>query len=348
MAEYEPYPTGSGQVEGDRDLAKKVVGCFGVGSLGVIGAVVAAMVVLGALGSLASGCDVELGDPGDGSDSQRLAVGVAPKEELTDGATVRVTSTAFEPSTVVGVAVCLRAADTQRKGVQACDERQGARFATTDRGELDATYAVPRVITVGGTAYDCAAKAGACLVVAADAGDYDQSGGQPVSFRTDLPAADLTPVTDRPVSDHLPIGAEPSVEGTAVAAGTELTILASGFQPGEPLLVAYCTSKVEQEGIIEQCTPTDSGAAVTAILGRSVEDAKDRADASGAFTTTLPAKATVLPVLGGGDEGTTTSGSGKLQPGEVRCTEAAGGCTILVTAAADTKRSAILPYAVTG
>ncbi|HWJ98761.1 MAG TPA: neocarzinostatin apoprotein domain-containing protein, partial [Acidimicrobiales bacterium] len=253
MAEYEPFPTGSGPVEHDRDLTKKVLGCFGLGSLGVIGAVVAVMVLLGALASFASGCDFEVGDPGDGKDSQRLTVGVAPKTGLSDATAVRVTSTAFQPDTIVGVAVCLRAADTERKGVEACDENQGSRFATTAEGELDATYAVPRVITVGGTAYDCAAEAGACLVVAADASDYDQSGGQPVTFRSGLPAADLTPVTVRPVSDHLPIGAQPPVGSTPVAAGTGLKVLASGFQPGEPLLIAHCTSKVEEDGIVGTC-----------------------------------------------------------------------------------------------
>ena len=357
MAEYEPFPTGSGEIQTDRDLTKKVLGCFGLGGLGIGAAIVAAMVLIGALGSLASGCDLEIGSPGKGTSSARLAVAVTPRTELAAEPTVRVTSDAFEPDHIVGVAVCLRSADTERRGVEACDEDQGARFATDPEGRLDATFAVPRVITVGGRAYDCAASTERCLVVAADANDYDRSGGQTISFRAGLPAADLVPVAGRAVSDHLPIGADPSVEGTAVAPGTELRVLASGFQPGEPLLIAYCTAALDEDGVVETCEPTDGSAAVAAVAFRTIDADLPRADASGGFTTTLPAQATVLPYgsdLSGADLATTTAGPGattttsaRLREGEVRCTEAAGGCRIVIAAAADTKRSAVLPYAVT-
>lgn len=354
MAEYEPLSPRSDLVEHDRGLTKKVLGCFGLGSLGVVGAVVAAMVVLGALASLASGCDIEVGDPGDGKDSQHLAVAVAPASDLVDGSTIRVTSAAFPADSIVGVAVCLRTADTERKGVEACDETQGARFATTADGALDATYRVPRVITVGGAAYDCAAAPERCLVVAADADDYDRSGGQAVRFRSGLGPVDLAPVTERPVTDHLPIGAQPSVDGAPVAAGTSLEVLASGFQPGEPLLIAYCTSEVEEEGVVGTCEPVDETAALGAVVFRSITGDLPRADSSGAFTTRLEAKATVVPYGAeaadeepSGTSTTTTRASG-LRPGEVRCTKSGGGCTIVIAAAADTKRSAVLPYTVTG
>lgn len=362
MAEYEPFPTGANEIRSDRDLAKRVLGCFGLGGLGVLGAVIAVGILVAGLASFASGCDFELGDPGDGKDSQRLAVRVTPRTDLGDATTVRVTSDAFEGSGIVGVAVCLRSADTERRGVEACDEIQGARYATGPNGGLDATYTVPRVITVGGKAYDCATQAERCLVVAADADDYDESGGQPISFRADLGPADLVPVTERVASDHLPIGADPSVEGTSVAPGTPLKVLASGFQPNEPLLLASCTPDLDDVGVIEACDPVDSDLAFRAVALRTLDGDFPRADASGAFTATVPAEAVIAPI--GGDIGkaaseygrtttttdphTTTSTTRPLREGEVRCTEDEGGCVLVVAAAADTKRSAVLPYTVTG
>jgi hypothetical protein len=187
--------------------------------------------------------------------------------------------------------------------------------------------------------------------VAADASDYDKSGGQPVSFRTGLPGADLTPVTERPASDRLPIGSRPSVDGAPVAPDTRLDVLASGFQPGEPLLVAYCTAKVLEDGLIDTCDPEDEAGAIGAIGFRTITDDLPRADASGAFSTKLTARATVRPysASAGEDVGSSAStGARGLAEDEVRCTQDAGGCTIVVAAAADTKRSAVLPYAVTG
>ncbi|MGN6695930.1 MAG: neocarzinostatin apoprotein domain-containing protein, partial [Aquihabitans sp.] len=331
MAEYEPFPTGSEKIEGDRALARKVVGCFGLGSLGVIGAVVAAMVVIGAFASFASGCDIDVGDPGEGKDSQHLAVGVAPAAGLSDGDPVLVTSEEFDANTIVGVAVCLQAADTQRKGVDACDQVHGSRFAVGPDGHLEATYLVPRVITVRGTTYDCATKAERCLLVAADANDYDESGGQPLRFRSpdSLPAPDLVPVTERPVSEHLPIGARPSVDDGPVAPGTELTVLATGFQPGEPLLVAYCAPEVEQQGFVGTCEPLDESAALGAVMFRSLTGDLPRANASGAFTTSLEARAGVVPYgadfvdeeLGASSTTSTTERGGKV--GEVGCTDSA-------------------------
>ncbi len=359
MADYEPFPTGADEVVDDRTLAKRIVGCFGCGGLGVMGFLGAVAVLVVGLGSMGTGCDLELGDPGKGTDSARLPVGVAPRTQLDDGTAVRVTSTAFDADEVVGVAVCLRAADTERKGVDACDENQGARYATDGDGHLDATYPVPRVITVDGKAYDCAASPERCIVVAADAGDYDRSGGRPISFRSGLPAADLTRVTTRATTDRLPIGSEPSA-ADPIPAGTDLTLLASGFQPGEPLLLAYCTSDLEEQGMIESCDPVDPTLAVKAIMGRSVDGDFPRADERGGFTTSLPARSTVTPygedlgrALGEFTSSTTTTGPSTTttstpDPARRACTAEDGGCSIVIAAAADTKRSAVLPYVVTG
>ena len=79
-------------------------------------------------------------------------------------------------------------------------------------------------------------------MVAASANDYDRSGGQPISFRADLGPADLAPAGARPVSDHLPIGADPTVEGSPVSPGTELEVpgdlirLSVGIEDAEDLI----------------------------------------------------------------------------------------------------------------
>ena len=363
MAEYEPFPTGADEVVDDRRLAGRIVGCFGCGGLGVAGFLGAIVLLIAGLGAGTSGCDIDLG-PGEGTDSQRLPVSVTPQTGLADGSTVRVTSPAFGADAVVGVAVCLRSADTQRRGVEACDENQGARYATDADGRLDATYPVPRVITVGGKPYDCARSPKRCIVVAADANDYDRSGGRTISFAPDLPSPTLVAVTTRAASDHLPIGSQPPVDGPGarpVAAGTDLTVLASGFQPNEPLMVAYCRPDLEDEGMIVACEPVDQSLALTAIMTRSVDGAFPRADASGAFTTTLSARPEVAPPgadLGGvpsepssttteaGRPGGTSASSPDSEGERYACTTAEGGCVIVVAAAADTKRSALLPYVV--
>lgn len=358
MAEYEPFPTGANEVD-DRSLQRKILGCFGCGGLSVLGFFGVLVLLIGGLGISADGCEVDPGNPGEGTESLRLPVEVTPTTGLADGTVVRLTSDVFGPNAIVGVAVCLRSADTERRGVEACAEDQGARYPTTNAGVFDASYPVPRVITVGGKAYDCAAKAKRCIVVAASADDYDHSGGQPITFAAGLPAADLTPVNGRAVSDHLPIGSQPAAGESPIAAGTDLRVLASGFQPNEPLLIAYCTNDLEDDGMVDACDPENINDAISAVMARSVEGIDVRADASGAFTTTLPARSRVTPFDSGADEepgapDTTTTGAGSkrttttLPKGAVSCTEATGGCSIVIAAAADTKRSAVLPYVVTG
>ncbi|MCU1372095.1 MAG: Neocarzinostatin family [Ilumatobacteraceae bacterium] len=362
MADYEPFPTGANEVE-DRSLKKRVLGCFGCGGLSVLGFFGVVILLIGGLGTGAGGCDTDVGDPGEGTASLRLPVDVAPRTDLADGTEVRVTSDEFDADAVVGVAVCLRAADTERRGVKACDEAQGARYATTDDGSLDATYPVPRVITVGGKAYDCAAEAERCIVVAADANDYDRSGGRAITFATGLPEVEPSSRSGRAESDYLPIGSQPAVGGGPVAAGTALTVLASGFQPDEPLLIAYCTADLEDDGVVDSCEPEDAAGAASAIMLQSVSGRFLRADASGAFTTTLPARAAIVPfgsdmgraldAYGSRNDPTTSTSrpagsttTTRPPKGSVRCTATTGGCSIVIAAAADTKRSAVLPYVV--
>lgn len=352
MAEYEPFPTGSGEVESSSSMIGKLLGCLGCGGLSVVAGIAALAFLVAGLGTGTSGCDITLdGDPGQGTASEHLPVRVAPSTDLAPGDTVHVTSDAFDKKVVVGVAVCLRTADTLRRGVNVCDETQGYRYATDKDGKLDATYAVPRVITVRGRPFDCAKTARRCIVVAADGSNYDRSGGQPITFRPGLPTGSLTVLANRPVSDHLPIAASPA---GPVRAGTDLTVLASGFQPGEPLLVAWCTNRLDDIGVERACQPDDPGDAVNAIVLRSMAHIVLHANAKGGVATTVEACGSIAPF---GDDlskalgqyGATDHGCRQpSDPGPVACDTEPGRCSIVIAAAADTKRSAVLPYTLAG
>jgi hypothetical protein len=319
-------------------------GCLTGGVVGIVGFALAAVIAVGAAMTGLDGCELDLGDigdPGAGTDSQRLEVEVAPQTGLVDRSPVFVTSSAFAPDTIVGVAVCLREADTERRGVDACDEAQGERFATDANGEFAAAIEVPRVITVDGRAYDCAESPRRCLVVAADANDYDRSGGQTISFQPDLPPVELVSAGPRPQSDRLPILAQPP---GPVAPGTELTVTATGFRPDEPVIVAWCTEAFERTGPTA-CEPVDASAAFGAVAFRSLPD-EPRADAAGKVTITIEARATIAPLSpADGDpdsSATTTRGDGRWD-----CRGEQPRCAVVVAAAADTKRSGLWPYRLT-
>jgi len=87
------------------------------------------------------------------------AIAIDPPADLADGAEVRVTGSGF-PSGPVSITACLTHAPGG--GGDRCDDSTGTVAAAGTGGKLLATRAVPRVITVGGVAYDCAAAPGAC------------------------------------------------------------------------------------------------------------------------------------------------------------------------------------------
>lgn len=271
--------------------------------------------------------DTDIG-PGDGTRSQRLDVAVEPRTGLADGQEVLVASEAFSRHQVVGVAVCLSEADTESRGVEACDTASGQRFATDVDGRLAVTFPVPRVITVDGGAHDCAEREGRCVVVAADASSFDRSGGQPVSFAPDLPAVDLVAGPERPRTDLLPGSLDPP---GPVAVGDTLTVTTSGFVPGEPLLVAVCDTTFLTDDPWEACAPagpTDMSTATEALMGHSVEGIDLRAGPDGTVSAEVVAPEQVEGL------GSPTS-----------CRGGTPVCAVVVAAAADTRRSAYLPFA---
>jgi len=338
VLEERPGPEAAPAPPPERSGLRVVAGCLlsTVAALGVGGAVLAVLVVvvLGAIVSSFEGCDVSVGDPGRGVDSQELDVAVAPTEGLTDGATVFVSSTAFRADGIVGVTICLAEAVTERQGVDACDTDGGQRFATTASGELAAVVAVPRVITVGGVAHDCASRPERCLVVAADSGDFDVSGGQPISFAPSLPAVDLVPSSGRPRTVLLPGEVVPA---GPVAVGSTVTVRASGLMPGEPILVGQCSETFLQVDPWLACTTTsdEPAAATSALMFRTLTGISTRADGGGRVEVEVPIRASFVPGLASGGAGS------------IDCTGAPGRCAVVVAAAADTQRSAYLPLTIT-
>lgn len=271
----------------------------------------------------------EPGDPGTGDRSEQLPVDVAPVTGLADGDVVAVSSTAFPAHAVVGVTVCLAEALTERRGVAACDVDGGQRFAVDADGALAVVVAVPRVVTVEGEPHDCATRAGRCLVVAADSSDFDLSGGEPVTFAAGLPPAELVAAGERARTVLLPGSVTP--EGP-VAAGTTVTVAASGFVPGEPVLVAQCTSGFLVVDAWEACQVPDDDLpdAFAAVALRSVAGVDTHADAQGRVRVAIDVRSTVRPLSGvGGD-----------------CVEGPDACALVVAAAADTQRSAYVPLTV--
>lgn len=304
--------------------AARGVGLAVLGVGGLVGLVLATF----ALAVSRMDWSFELG-PGDGKASERLAVDVTPRTGLTDGGSVRVNSGAFSAGSVVGMTVCLRDADTERRGADACDSSVGSRVAVPPDGRLDVAFTVARVITVGGVAHDCASVP--CLVVAADVTDYNRSGGEEVRFAPGLPPADLTQTGERARTDRLPISVEPA---GAVSPGMTLSVTATGFVAGEPVLVAWCTSDFLRLDPWDACTTDDISTAVMAMLGGEVGDINDRADREGSYTAQVTVPRSVTPI---GDF------SAGPSPTAATCAAAPGKCALVVTAAADTKRSGYLP-----
>lgn len=308
--------------ETDSNLTRRAFGC---GAWTLLGAVV----IIGILAAWLASCDPVFmsfeSQRNDGTESQRLPVTVEPRVGLADRTVVAVTSDAFQAHEVIGVAVCLEEADTESAGAEACDEVTGARYAVAADGSFRATFPVPRVITVDGVAHDCAAPDRSCLVVAADASDYDVSGGQRISFRTDLGPADLAPKTQRPDSDLLPV-LPPEFAG--LEPGSVVEVIASGFQPGEPVLLANCEG-FPGRSVLFSCDPAAEHEALMAVMGRSTSGVSSHADPTGTARFSFVAEPEITPYPGG-------------QP--VDCTIPSSRCSFVIAAAADLKRSAVAPY----
>lgn len=174
------------------------VGCgiFGVGSV-LIG--VALTVWLGsmALSGSTGGNDGDRPAPTTTSTTlpplpAEAVLAVDPADGSTDGGQVTITGSGFEPGHLI-VTTCL----THAPGPlgERCDEATNAGVDAAADGTWTVAYTTRRMITVGSTAYDCAASPGACSVIAHLAEGNDGAGA-PFAFTTDLAPIDaVTPPT---------------------------------------------------------------------------------------------------------------------------------------------------------
>ena len=142
--------------------------------------------------------------------SKQLPVRVTPNKGLHDGDTVTVTASGFAPGATLSIVECDGSA--VKVGDDACDLGTSSFINGTDltadaHGNLTATYAIKRHITTPKNGpLDCAtsnvdpdaynagvaadpSRAGitapgyfSCIIVVADIGDYQQSGGTPFAF----------------------------------------------------------------------------------------------------------------------------------------------------------------------
>ncbi|MCB0977027.1 MAG: hypothetical protein KDB02_06170 [Acidimicrobiales bacterium] len=265
------------------------------------------------------------GDHVPGSRSQRLAVTVTPRTRVKPDQVVRVRSDAFEPKSIVGIAQCLPAVDTENAGEAACDTDGGRRFVVGNDGRFSASFPVRRIITVQGKAYDCAKVVRGCFVVAADARDFDRSGGQRITFVGGLPPVALVPSHGRVTSLRLPVTVDAS---PPFKAGQKVKVRAEGFVPSEPLMAAWCTDRLIADGPTQSCKPVSTQEAFTAVFGGTLEGFELHADEKGRVVTTMEILASVKPFVGE----TATPCSGRNH------------CYLVIAAAADTQRSAIFEY----
>lgn len=163
--------------------------------------------------------------------------------------------------------------------------------------------------------------------MAAEAKDYDRSGGQRITFRSDLGPVDLVPTTARPHSLLLPV-LPPSFQG--LAAGSTVEVTASGFQPGEPLVLAHCAG-FPARSAMAACDPVDDQA-IGALITRQTDSVTRHADDTGTAVFSF----TALP--------TVSAFQAPDQP--TSCAAPVSDCSFVIAAAADTQRSAVVPYAV--
>lgn len=344
----------------DPRVPHPAVGCAkAVGLLVVICVVVAGTavwLVARSLGPATRGLDrlgeglaeggIEGPGPGDGTDSEGRGVVVVPADGLVDRASVQVASDGFGDADVVGVTTCLREVQDEGRGIaDACDLNEFATFAVPADGPVRVPYELRRVATVGAAAVDCGTSPGRCVLVLTDMDDYRRSGFAPVAFAADEPAPALVPSGGPRPAGGLPASATPT---GAVADGTVLRITALGFVPGEPLQVSVC------DGRFATAPPTSACAALHDInwfIGTrftpeteavALDDLALRADERGVATVRHAVAASFRPFGSGlGDQV-------DLEGALVDCRAPSARCSIVVAAAADPTRAAVVPYVLAG
>lgn len=208
------------------------------------------------------------------------------------------------------------------------------RYYADDKGRIAVGVKVHRVITVKHRAFDCGSRPKRCLIVAADASTFDRSGGLPLSFAKPLAPVPLVDPGPGPHSTHQPIGGLPV---GPFRGPTRVTVVAQGFQPGEPVVLARCQDTLDEVGFDDACDPVNGPALPAGFRRDGPPEVVIRATADGLVKESVMATTSVADYVSFFDQPAPT--------GErTSCTTKPGRCAIVVAAEADTKRSAVLPY----
>lgn len=120
------------------------------------------------------------------------AIAVDPATDLTDGTVVTITSDAFAAGAEVRVNTCVARSSVVTGDAEPCDPATGALEVVDERGHLVARYPVARVVTVGGTPFDCAAEPARCVVAVTDTADPARTGSVLVTFRAEAHGPEIT------------------------------------------------------------------------------------------------------------------------------------------------------------
>ncbi len=121
-------------------------------------------------------------------------VTVTPHSDLTDGQVVTVSGSGFSPFAMIGMTTCLAGTRT----INNCDIN-GAKLLNSDgTGAFSTTYPVRKVVMINGTAVDCGAAPGTCVLGVANIGDY-------IEFSlTSLTFGSAAEISHAPVERHAP------------------------------------------------------------------------------------------------------------------------------------------------
>lgn len=250
-----------------------------------------------------------------------VAVTFSPTTGLHEGDEVRIASDAFAPHEVVEVLPC----PSEARSHFECDHEAGMRVAVDPSGHLEATYAVPRRLGAG--TGDCATRIPGCLLLVGTVADRDRVGRAPLRYAP----------TDGPPASRIDLRRVGRLDGSLEhLGGDRVAVSAEGFLPGEPVLVAVCQTEVTT-----MLPPTEAcaldGDDLTVRELTEVAGVGDRADDAGGARLTIEVPAAIRAYEE--DEGN------GLDPLVFRCDVEPSPCVVLLAAAADLRRSAVVPLA---
>ncbi len=156
----------------------------------------------------------------------RWQLTVTPSSNLTDGESVDIHATGFEAGQMVGIVTCDARNLEPGVGEAACDLETLDQTPADQRGVLDTTYTVRRIIRVGGV-YDCGREARGCDIAVGPAIQSSPAHGvgEEITFAPG-PARPLPSITLNPAAD--------------LRDGQTILVSGTNFAPNASIWVAEC------------------------------------------------------------------------------------------------------------